>query len=245
MKRLILALLLLLPLAASAQWNGCPAGFCSPKVAGVTFSLDFAGHAEDNTGGTSITFTAVPIGVADANRVVGVGVWWRENSDTDTITSMTVGGISASQASGARSTRADGGLCLSDIWYAAVPTGTTANVVVNFSAAALRGGVSTYRIITSTPTPSATSFGISLTSGVSTGSITVPSGGAGFAMYGNRNQSSATTWTNAVLDYDADVVPAAGFARVSSGKFTATNSIIASGSDGFAGAAISGATWGP
>lgn len=35
MKRLLLVIFLLLPIPASAQFNGCPAGFCFPKTGGV------------------------------------------------------------------------------------------------------------------------------------------------------------------------------------------------------------------
>lgn len=37
MKRIILALLLLLPISASAQFNGCAAGFCAPKFTAATY----------------------------------------------------------------------------------------------------------------------------------------------------------------------------------------------------------------
>lgn len=211
---------------------------------GGGFSLDWAGNLEDASGGTTVTYTSVPIGSANASRVVGVGIWWRASSDSDTITSMTVGGISATQTSGTYSTRSDSGADLSDIWYASVPTGTAATIVINYSASSSRSGVSTYRIITSTPTPSSAGFGIfgggPPSTTATSGSITVPGGGAGFAIYGARNQSSATTWTNATGDYSANI--GTNLAGVSSAKFTVSNVITGSG-DGFSGSAISAATW--
>jgi hypothetical protein len=239
-----LLLLALLTGGAFAQGPVLP-GPGLPVAASAGFSLDFTGNVEDTVGGTNVTYSNVPIGAADVNRVVAVGIAYRVANDTTTIT-MTIGGISATQVSGARSNRADGGNFITDIYYASVPTGTTANVAVVFSSASARSSVAAYRIITTTPTPSAASFGIAAAGVASavTGSITVPGGGAGFAMYGVRNGSPPVSWTNAVSDYSVNI--AAGLATAGSGKFTATNAITGtSAGSGWVGAAVSGATWAP
>lgn len=60
MKRLILAALLLLPISASAQFNGCPAGFCSPKVAGGGGGFSLVAHTiAINGNAASITTSAI------------------------------------------------------------------------------------------------------------------------------------------------------------------------------------------
>lgn len=220
------------------------------QIVGLTsggggLALAWTANADDNTAQTTYTFSSIAIGVADANRVVAVGIWYRPGADSEVISSITVGGVSASQVSGARSTRADGALSISDIWYASVPTGTTATIVaVMGGGGPARCGISTYRIITTTPTPTGATFGIGLAETSTSGTLTIPSGGAGFAMYGSRMTiGSGTTWTNATKDYDVEIPVNA--ATVSSAKITATNAITAVGNSGGGGSSVSCAAWGP
>lgn len=219
------------------------------QIVGLTsggggLALAWTANADDNTAQTTYTFSSIAIGVADANRVVAVGFWWRTGADAEVVSSMTIGGVTASQASGAYSTRADGALNNTDIWYASVPTGTTATIVVGVSGGGgSRAAISTYRIITTTPTPTNTTFGIGAAETVTSGTLTIPSGGAGFAMYGSRNAfGSGVTWTNATRDVQVDL---ATLAVYSSAKVTATNAITAVGNTGGAGSAMSCAAWGP
>lgn len=242
---------LILPKWARAQGGMMP-GPGTVHSIGSTFSLDFTGNAEDGTSQTTYTFTSVPIGAANANRVVGIGFWWRSTNDTDVISGVTIdsggGAVACSQASGAKVIRADGDLNLADIWYLAVASGTIATVAVTLSVAGLRCGMSAYRIITTTPTPNNGTFGIDTSPNFETatsGTLTIPGGGAGFAMYGERNAlGSGITWTNATKDYQAEIPVAAG--AVSSAKVTATNAITAVGNVGGGGACcVSCAAWGP
>src|SRR5437868_2182112 len=96
-----------------------PGGAASgaPAPAGPSFSLTFADHKEDTSNGTVVTYAAMSFGAADTNRVVAVGIGARAGSAT--VTGVTIGGITASQAIGAAQSTA---LLVSDIWYAAVPT---------------------------------------------------------------------------------------------------------------------------
>lgn len=212
---------------------------------GGGLALAWTADAEDGTNQTTYTFSSVAIGVADANRIVAVGVWYRSDSDSELINSMTIGGVSATQVSGARSTRSDGALAISDIWYASVPTGTTATIVIVLGGGGpARLGISTYRIITTTPTPTGATFGIGVAETSTSGTLTIPSGGAGFAMYGSRMTiGTGTTWTNATKDYDVEIPVNA--ATVSSAKITATNAITAVGNSGGGGSSVSCAAWGP
>lgn len=240
MKRLGLALAFCLMLIGSsfAQGGMGPGPGTVHSTGSVSFSLNFAGSSSDTAGGTTTTYTSVAIGAADTNRIVAVGVAVRVNADVDSISSMTIGGISATQVAGARSTRADAGLSITDIWYAAVPTGTTANIVINWSASVVRSGIGAYRIITATPAPTSVSFGIGTGTNATTGTITVPGGGAGFAIFGNRNGTGSVAWTNATGDFN--LFPSGNYS-VGGAKFTATNTIT--GTEGVSGAAISGAAW--
>lgn len=59
MKKLLLALVLFLPLAASAQWNGCPAGFCGPKSVAAAGIIQVQ-HFEGSTINTASIATSLP-----------------------------------------------------------------------------------------------------------------------------------------------------------------------------------------
>lgn len=88
---------------------------------------------------TSYSLAAQAIGAASAERVVFVCVGTRNAGQL--ASSITIGGISATKAIGATD---PSGFNAAEIWYAVVPTGTTATVVINYSVAPPRIGVSVY-----------------------------------------------------------------------------------------------------
>ena len=93
-------------------------------------------------GGTAThTFTAVPIGAASASRVVvvAIGALWAGSGPY--ITGVTIGGVTATLDT----TTPPGGWMRSAIARATVPTGTTADVVVTFSAAYSVSALFAYR----------------------------------------------------------------------------------------------------
>ncbi len=75
---------------------------------------------------TGFTFTGKAIGPAASDRYVFVGTM--QHAATRTVSSMTVGGVSASLV-----VRQQGGSITSELWMANVPTGTTATIVVTWS----------------------------------------------------------------------------------------------------------------
>lgn len=191
---------------------------------GVTFSLAFAGHSEDTGGGTTVTFTAVAMGAANANRVVAVPIAWRSAGDSDTISSVTIGGVSATQATGAYVS--SGGAWISDLWYASVPTGTSGDIVFNFSAASARSGIATYRVVTGTVAPTDVQNATATAGMTVAHSLTIPGGGKGLAFFGDRvGNGGSVVWTGAVSDYDATGV--GGFSTFSGATVSATGTVTA------------------
>ncbi len=87
-----------------------------------------------NSSGTTITFTAQGVGGANASRVTVVTIAWDDSTlaGTSELTAMTVGGISMTRAVRAVGDNQNSN---SEIWFAANPTGTTANIVATFSTA--------------------------------------------------------------------------------------------------------------
>ena len=116
---------------------------------------------------------------------------------------MTIGGIAATLVGTANST--GGGADLATMWIAAVPTGTTGNVVINFSAAMVRCGCALYALNgLASPTP----FHVQTNT-----TIGRASGGAQCAeqrccagwRVGQYNQLNASTWTGLTKDGDFTV----------------------------------------
>jgi len=154
---------------------------------------------EAESGATAVTdqtFSAVSLGSEDSNRfiIVGVGARGAGNGAVD-ITSVSVAGVSASliheSAVGAQSLK-------SALWAVGLPTGTTGDVVVNFSPGATRRGISVYSVIANDPeNPTDTLIG--------DGTIDVLSGGSVIAFANGSGTSGDVDFTWSGLTEDADI----------------------------------------
>lgn len=98
-----------------------PGCLVAPMLASGRKELSFHGNATDTSNSSSYTFSAQTIGTASADRRVIVGV---HMEGARSITSATIGGVSATIVI------QGGGSGKSGILIAAVPTGTTADVVI-------------------------------------------------------------------------------------------------------------------
>jgi hypothetical protein len=223
----------------------------------MALSLAFTDSRTSATSATTQTFNTggdPSIGAAAADRIVAVAVA-QLATVAGQITGMTIGGITATLASGSAVTDAAPAVHAA-IFFAAVPTGTTATVVVTFPAAGGCCGISVYRITGATPTPAAsnTSSGASSTTALST-TLTVPVGGASINAYFNRNSmdsGSAITWTNASQDLYVEAGGAGSFSGdFGSASVTASGSVTVTATDtGAAGGTpsqccMTSVAWGP
>jgi hypothetical protein len=224
-----------------------------PIAAGVSFSLAWVSGATDTGGGTTVTYSSLSFGTGDPNRIISAAVVNRPTAlSTNTITSMTIGGISATQVSGAY-VKDTSTSFIADIWQAAVPTGTSGNVVITYSDASTRSGIDLYSIVTATPTATAAAgaFTDVNAGGTQAVTLTIPTGGAAICIYGNRSTSVpavGTTWTNATGDNDelniggvATLVSSSH--ATSAGSTTITASVAGDASS--SATVISAAAWGP
>lgn len=217
-----------------------------PMIAGGTgggsLSAAFVASASDASGGATVTFTGIGIGADVANRVCVVAVSGRTFSGSDTITSVTIGGVTATLVSGSYNISA--GLIASGIYYATGVSGTTANVVVVWSAAPPVSAIGTYRIVTPTPTPTFGGGTNGFGAGLSTG-ITVPASGFGIAVYGCRTGNGSVTWTNTTAGAGDWAQFPTGARTFGGSSATASATISASSTGSSAGDALSVAAWGP
>lgn len=229
-----------------------------PASGGVTFSLAWVAHQEVTVDTTTPTYSAIGIGAANSNRVVAIAFGSRQTNSTDTVSSVRVHtpdmatdptGVSATHVTGAF--QGGAALVCTDVWYIqqsslTTPTATTADIVVTWSASSLRSSLATYRIVTGTPTPSASNINTGVGTGL-TQSITVPASGGALAIYINRAPATTAdiTWTNAVKDYTAPQIEGAGTATVGSATVSGTGSVnvTASISTGAVSDSMSLAAW--
>lgn len=169
-------------------------GALDAAATAAAFSITYVGSATNTTAGTSFSFNSQAIGTADATRIVVVGIADAVTAAI-TVTGVTIAGNAATQATSAASD--SGGGALSDIWYLAVPTGTTANIVVSVSSSQTRAAIVVYSVTNSAggfSSASNTASGPAVTTLGAT--ATVPSGGGAIAVLNSHTSAAATTVTN-------------------------------------------------
>lgn len=186
------------------------------------------------------TYTAVPFGAENPNRVLAVAALCRINSVAGAVTAMTIGGVAATQVPGAHAGFANS-LGFSDIWYASVPTGISGTVSVTFNNSNVRSAIEVYNIVTTTPTPTNGGNGnVDLAQSVSA-ALTVPANGVGMAGLFAVNASTSVTWTNATQDDYQLSTDSYGAAHVPSSA-TVTATLVGGVNNGMS---LSLASWGP
>ena len=167
-------------------------------------------EATDNfevSGASPFTEVAASIGSADAGRLVFVTISGIKNLD-DTITSMTVGGVSATAATQVRRGSSDL-FAFSEIWWAAVPTGTTGNIVITATGDSFTAcSAQVYKVTNAdTVTPIANSDTGDVASGNVTTDVTIGNLEASIAtaFLGGSSASATTTFTNVTEDSEFSI----------------------------------------
>lgn len=160
----------------------------------------FLAHQESATAAASFTFTGLNFGAASPDRYLVACICW-EGSPAKTLTSCTIGGVAASiicQVNGGSTSVNSSAICI-----ALVPTGTSGNVVANFSGSAGETGCSLYSV-SGIPAGTASSSATSAAN-APTATINVPGGGAVIAVANAIGPSGAptATWTGLTKDVDA------------------------------------------
>ena len=166
-------------------------GSSSTKVLTYVTATDAAG------GGSPQTFATVSIGTAAYDRRVILAVAAGGGATVGTVTGITVGGVSATkiveQLGAGNQTR-------SQIWIALVPSGTTADIILTYSASVSQFGIGVWNA-------TGLSVNTAFASGGSTadpGTATLACTGGGFcvSLAATFNLSTSLTWTNVTEKYD-------------------------------------------
>ncbi len=139
-------------------------------------------------------FDGIAIGTADVERYVVVSIAG-QGTASRTVSTVTIGGISATLAVAEES---DAGNYLAEIWYAAVPTGTTADIDIVFSGTMSNCGIAVWEVVNPDTSPFATASDPIESGQVLSASLNIPADGicVGVAMH------NGTTGTWAGIDED-------------------------------------------
>lgn len=174
-----------------------PFPFFSPVVSASPPVLTYQTSAVQAADATTYNFTSQAIGTAAADRYVIVTITGCIKSGSPGVSAVTVGGISATIVA-----QVDSGFTAAAIAIAAVPTGTTATVVVTFNGTQYRAGIGVYSV---TGLNSSTATGTD-TDTTSSPSLSASSSSDGFAIAVSSAYEAATTnmhtWTSITEDYD-------------------------------------------
>jgi hypothetical protein len=186
-------------------------------------SISFVGDNSSTANATAYTFSSEPIGVADSGRVVIVGVAGRAAGTSGfSLSSLTVGGISASNITTAHGNTDGNSNCVA-LAAVEVPSGTTEDIVATFNREAVRSAIQVYRAVDITTAPNDTR--IVESSDPATTILDVP---IGFAIGVAASASSTSAaWSGLTEDYEENVESFALFTSASDEFLTADPSLTA------------------
>ncbi len=176
-------------------------------------SMAFLQATSDSANATIYTFATQNIGVAAGDRYIVAAIIGRKSGASTTISTVTIGGVSAAIT---QVTNAPANTNVAALAIAAVPTGTTASVVVTFGAAMVRAGLALYRLdnlASATPFHTQTSTAAPLA-----GTLNIPYGCA--IGVGTTATTGSCTWGGLGEDYDSVVEVANCFTGASTALVT-------------------------
>ena len=150
---------------------------------------------------TTYTFSTQALGDADPGRHIIVACSGESISGGSAVSSITIAGITATILK-QKSFNVGGVDETTAIAIAAVPTGTTGDVVIVFSAGMVRGFASVFRMVGGSATAHATAEVATGTTDPPTLTIAVPGNGGCVACVGYFATSGTTTWTGLTEAYD-------------------------------------------
>ncbi len=166
------------------------------------FDVSFLTRTEDTTDLTNYSFPSQPFGADSQTRRIVACVNWTGNGAARTISSATIGGVTATihiDQSGTSATLGCG------IISAIVPAGSSGTIAINMSGACLRMVIGTYRVVAETSsTPFATANDPSPGPALST-TINIPDTGAVFVccIFGNSGAGGTIAFVGAAELYDS------------------------------------------
>jgi hypothetical protein len=165
-----------------------------PNNASADISIAFLQSAESGTDASSYTFSTQNIGVAATDRHIIVATIARGASQT--LTGVTIGGVTATSVANNSN---DGSIAA--LFIAAVPTGTTGDIVLTFSGTMIRAADGAYRA-TGLGSATPTDTGVSSANAPTT-DLDIAAGGFGIGTAFSGGTAPTFTWTGLTENFDA------------------------------------------
>jgi len=157
----------------------------------------------------------VSFGTASSTRVVAVYIAGIFSTGSISISSCTIGGVSATLAVSAGDTSYP-----TAIYYASVPSGTTGDVVVTFNTTVSDCAIGVWSLYDVNATPKSSGG-----KNTSTAFPSISFAANDIGIFGDFPGGAGTTWTNATEDFDvASWHTGASYQAVSAGSRTVSNS---------------------
>lgn len=220
---LLSAILALAPVIVQAQLAG---GLLFPGPGIITGSgggalLTYIGTATNSTSTTTPNFASQGIGTAASDRVVIVCAQSVTGSATQSISGITIGGVSATLIVQTNSTTSGFGIA-AGCYGLLVTTGTTSTIIVTYTNSQLRGTIAVYNLnaTSGVVTPFHSNSNTNTVSPVST-TLNTTAGGAALGFMISSN--GTTTWTG-LSTKDVDSATAASTMQYSGAHSNSTSS---------------------
>ena len=203
----------------------------------MPLALSFVTDVFDEANLTAYTFSSVDIGTAVSDRIVIVTA----NAEAgEPISTITIGGAATTIAVSEKAS-----VSAAVIAYAAIPTGTSADIVVTWDSGAIRCMIGVWELTGADITPTDTDTSTSLPSTGESLTVNIPTNAAAVATHTSGDSSSSDFWTGAVRRY-ADATSGAelqGADVQPTGSDRPTHAISTSYTELANGAALVGAVW--
>jgi hypothetical protein len=183
-------------------------GFGAGGPSGPVVITQTAAPAGAATSGNVATYSSQSIGAASPDRIVCLLVGCERISASINSATIDSGGGPVAMTAGSLGNE---GIMYARAFYASVPSGTTATFTVTFATndpLASENRVSVYSVTGANATPATSgadaSSDMDASDPLTTGSITIPTGGGFLAVAAGLTDTDAKTWSNATEDIDVD-----------------------------------------
>lgn len=180
------------------------------------------------------TFTSQSVGTAAADRGIGIGALISDNGQTETVSSVTIGGNAATRVdtTGGFTAVESGTTHHTEVslWWALLAAGTTANIVLNFSGTTSIGGVCIIQVFRFVGADTSVPFLLSANAHAASNSVSaamnLPTNGAVIGVAGFNDSGppgvSDWTWTNLTGGAQKNTSGTGSFCELSPGTTTST-----------------------
>lgn len=170
-------------------------------AAAVPVTISYTASAGTNANATAYTFSSQAIGTAASGRKVVVGASCRRSAGAAaTVSSLTIGGVSASSVVAAPTDGSNDRP--TELWQATVSSGTTGDIVVTWNAAALNCQIGVWAVYDAASAADDTASSVA---DPMNASLDCPANGViiGKAISGGGGSAATHAWTNLTENFDS------------------------------------------